>query len=245
MADKYNQLGFIESDPISIPHLFTRKEDIEIMAFFSAILAWGQRKTIIQKGKELIQLFDEEPFAFISGHSKAETRKLASFKHRTFNGQDLMFYVQFLKGVYHKGNGLEDSFFGGLEGEKRTVENGLNQFKRAIENFPGYQSRNGKHVSSPDRRSACKRLNMFLRWMVRSDKKGVDFGIWKAIAPAHLVCPCDVHVERVARLLGLIQSPKPNWEMAMELTQNLRKFDAKDPAKYDFALFGLGVEGIL
>jgi uncharacterized protein (TIGR02757 family) len=241
-ADQWNRPGFIADDPISIPHMFEERHDIEIMGLFASILAWGQRKTIIQSSKNLIRLFEGQPYAFISGAGKKELKKLDSFKHRTFNGADLQYFVRFIQFCYAEWGGLENAFFEGIEKNENQVENGLIQFRKRFMQLEGYQTRHSKHVSSPLQKSACKRLNMYLRWMGRKDKKGVDFGFWQSVSPAVLICPCDVHVERIARSLGLIQRPKPDWQMALELTENLRKLDPADPVKYDFALFGLGIE---
>lgn len=242
----FNQPTFIENDPICIPHLFTKKEDIEIMGFFAAILAWGQRKTIINKCNELIDRFNGEPANFIIGHEERDLNNLLGFKHRTFNDTDLLYFVSFLRFHYRHFNSLEDAFLiGNQESTSFTIERSLNEFKAYFFSLPDYPIRTRKHVSSPIQKSSCKRLNMFLRWMVRKDDKGVDFGIWNRIKPRDLICPCDVHVERVARKFGLITSDKVNWETAVELTETLKRFDPDDPVKYDFALFGVGVIGEL
>ena len=238
----YNRPTFIEADPVSIPHLFSRKEDIEIMGLFAAVLAWGQRVTIISKCKELIQLFGGEPFDFVKNASDGELKRLNGFKHRTFTSIDLQYFIQFLRIVYEKNASLEDAFFPDSSNDEDKVERGLIQFRNLFISHPIFPARSGKHVSSPLKKSACKRLNMFLRWMVRKDRRGVDFGIWNKISPSDLICPCDLHVDRVARKLGLIQRPKTDWLTAIELTKNLKLMDPLDPVKYDFALFGLGVE---
>lgn len=241
---QFNQPDFIANDPIVIPHRFTAQQDIEIMGFFAAILAWGQRKTIINKCTDLIERFDGSPYDFIKGHTDRDLQQLLYFKHRTFNDTDLLFFVSFLRYHYSHFDSLEDAFLLGQEGGADfTIEASLDNFKAYFFSLPDYPIRTRKHISSPKQKSSCKRLNMFLRWMVRQDNKGVDFGIWRRISPAALVCPCDVHVERVARRFGLITSNKINWKTAMELTENLRKLDPLDPVKYDFALFGIGVEG--
>lgn len=242
-VEKYNRPGFIELDPISIPHRFSRKEDIEIAGFFAAILAWGQRKTIISKCLELLRRMDDAPFQFVVGHQENDLKWLEGFCHRTFNETDLLYFIHFLKKVYDESGGLEAAFFQGLSAVENPVEKGFIQFRKRFTEDPYFPKRTGKHISSPAQKSACKRLNMFLRWMVRNDGKGVDFGIWNSISPAQLICPCDVHVERTARLLGLIQRKGMDWQAAQELTVNLCELDPNDPVKYDFALFGLGVEG--
>ncbi|WP_164108036.1 MULTISPECIES: TIGR02757 family protein [Sphingobacterium] len=242
-VDEYNQPQFVDNDPILIPHLFQNKEDIEVMGFFAAIFAWGQRKTIINKCKELIDRMDGAPYDFIRNHKDADLKCLLNFKHRTFNDTDLLYFVSFFKFHYHTNDSLEDAFLIGQNDEVSfSIEIALNRFKTYFFSLADFPLRTKKHISSPFQKSTCKRLNMFLRWMVRKDDKGVDFGIWSRITPGQLICPCDVHVERVARKLGLITLDKINWKAALELTENLRTLDADDPVKYDFALFGLGVE---
>lgn len=237
---QYNQKGFIAHDPISIPHLFSKKQDIEIMGFWAAVLAWGQRKTIINKCRELIQLMDGSPYDFICHHQDSDLKRLLGFKHRTFNATDTLYFIHFFKQHYQQYSSLESAFF---STEGQTMEQILNQFRNNFFAFtPDYPARTKKHIAAPNQKSACKRINMFLRWMVRNDTQGVDFGLWKNIKPNQLVCPIDVHVERVARKLGLIERKNVDWLTAVELTEQLKKFDAHDPVKYDFALFGLGVE---
>lgn len=240
----FNRPSFIENDPICIPHLFLKQQDIEVMGFFAAILAWGQRKTIINKCKELIERFDGAPAQFIREHQEQDLKQLLGFKHRTFNDTDLLYFVAFLRFHYHSFSSLEDAF---LIGQQHTqvfsMEQALNDFKAYFFSLHDHPIRTKKHISSPAQKSSCKRLNMFLRWMVRKDDHGVDFGIWNRISPSALICPCDVHVDRVARRFGLIASDKINWKTAVELTENLKAFDPMDPVKYDFALFGIGVEG--
>jgi len=242
---EYNQPNFIANDPICIPHLFSKKQDIEIMGFIASILAWGQRKTIINKCKELIERMGGSPYDFIMNHKEEDLRSLLGFKHRTFNDTDLLYFVEFFRYHYSRFYSLEDAFLIGQENVKPTeisIEKSLNEFKLYFFSLPDFPLRTKKHVSSPAQKSTCKRLNMFLRWMVRIDNKGVDFGIWSRIAPSQLVCPCDVHVDRVARKFHLILSEKLQWKAALELTENLLLLDKSDPVKYDFALFGLGVE---
>lgn len=243
---EFNQPDFIPNDPISIPHQFSKQEDIEIMGFFASILAWGQRKTIINKCNELIERMDHAPHDFILHHQDQDLKSLLGFKHRTFNDTDLLYFIVFFKHHYTRFSSLEDAFLQGSQlGEPFQVETALNHFKSYFFSLPDYPLRTRKHVSSPAQKSSCKRLNMFLRWMVRKDNAGVDFGIWKNIDAKDLICPCDVHVERVAKKFGLMQSDKVNWKSAVELTENLRSLDPLDPVKYDFALFGLGVVGEL
>lgn len=236
-VDYYNQPSFIKDDPICIPHLFTKKQDIEIAAFFAAIFAWGNRTTIINKAKELMLLMDMQPHQFCLNHDLGGLKKLNGFRHRTFNADDLYFFIDFFHRHYSKHETLETAFF---PRKGMTVEEGLNHFSAYCFSFE-HLKRTEKHISSPVKKSTCKRLNMFLRWMVRNDKNGVDFGTWKSVSPAQLICPLDVHVARIARQYGLLHRKQNDWEAAMELTLNLRKLDVKDPVKYDFALFGTGV----
>ena len=241
----FNQPNFIANDPISIPHQFSKKQDIEITGFIAATLAWGQRKTIINKCNELFNLMDNAPFDFIKNHQDSDLKRFLAFKHRTFNATDTLYFIEFFKDFYAKNDSLENAFIVSLSPDNQDIRVGLENFQRVFFSLEDYPTRTHKHVATPARNSSCKRLNMFLRWMVRKDNKGVDFGIWDKIKTSQLVCPCDVHVERVARKLGLITRPKPDWQTAVELTQNLKQLDPNDPVKYDFALFGLGVEGYL
>lgn len=236
-ARLYEQPSFIPFDPISIPHMFCKKQDIEIAALFAAIFAWGNRTTIINKSKLLMALMEMQPHAFCLHAEKKQLQKLAAFKHRTFNADDLYYFIEFIRHHYTAHETLETAFF---PKKGMCVEEGLNYFRSYF--FSGaHLKRTEKHISSPLQKSSCKRLNMFLRWMVRSNAKGVDFGIWKHIQPADLICPLDVHVARVARHLGLLARKQTDWEAALLLTEQLRSFDKLDPVKYDFALFGMGV----
>lgn len=242
---KYNQLDFIPFDPIAIPHQFTLKQDIEIAGLFAAIFAWGQRVTIINKCNDLLARMDHAPHDFILNHQEKDLLRLTQFSHRTFNDTDLLYFVYFLQQHYQKHISLEQAFLFGLNPKASHIESGLNGFREYFFSFETAPQRTKKHIASPAQHSACKRLNMYLRWMVRSDNMGVDFGIWTGIKPAQLICPLDLHVSRVARKFGLIQRKQDDWQTAIELTNALRQFDAKDPVKYDFALFGMGVEGEL
>ncbi|WP_181308126.1 TIGR02757 family protein [Rufibacter sp. XAAS-G3-1] len=239
---KYNTRDFIPHDPVSIPHLFSQKQDIEIAGFFAAILAWGQRKTIIKKCRELLQRMDHAPFQFITQHQDEDLKQLLGFKHRTFNDTDLLYLVYFFRWFYERHESLEEAFLGDPATPITSQKARLESFYNLVFSLPEAPHRTRKHISTPAKKSACKRINMYLRWMVRQDTIGVDFGIWHRMSPADLVCPCDVHVQRVARKLNLIQRTQSDWAMAEELTQNLRQFDAADPVKYDYALFGLGIE---
>lgn len=264
---QYNQPNFIANDPICIPHQYSLKQDIEIAAFFAAILAWGQRKTIINKCNELFERMDNQPYRFMLHHSDADLKGLLGFKHRTFNDTDLLYFVSFFKQHYKQSNSLETAFLPdqqfnrayvdvGVESEMElsssacmlnemqnfSIEKALNHFRSYFFSLEDFPKRSIKHISSPLQKSTCKRLNMFLRWMVRKDTTGVDFGLWNTISTSMLICPCDVHVDRVSRRLGLIKRKQTDWLTAVELTARLKEFDANDPVKYDFALFGLGVE---
>jgi len=236
-AEKYNQVSFIKDDPIRIPHLFTRQQDIEIAGFFAAVFAWGNRKTIINKSKELMQLMDMQPYDFCLNQDLGRLKRLLGFKHRTFNPTDLLYFVEFLQYHYKHNHSLETAFTKWGDGVEQMLI-GFHHYFFSLEEVP---ARTKKHIATPEKGSNCKRLNMFLRWMVRIDDKGVDFGIWKNIKPSQLICPVDVHVARVAKRLGLLQRKQTDWNAAIELTEELRKLDADDPVKYDFALFGLGV----
>ncbi|MEY4381541.1 MAG: hypothetical protein RJA92_921 [Bacteroidota bacterium] len=234
----YNQVSFIKDDPICIPHLFSSKQDIEIAGFFASIFAWGNRTTIIQKSKELMQLMDNAPHAFCTGHKESDLKKLLAFKHRTFNTTDLLYFISFFQEHYKKYDSLEDAFV--LSPDKDPAAR-LHQFHNYFFSFPDAPPRTKKHIATPIKGSTCKRLNMYLRWMVRKDNKGVDFGIWNRIKPSELICPIDLHVARVAKRFQLLDRTKIDWQAGLELTQYLKTLDPKDPVKYDFALFGLGV----
>ncbi len=237
-AEQYNQIEFIETDPIQIPHAFSKKEDIEISGFLAATIAWGNRKSIIKSAEKIIQLLDNSPFDFIQNHTSQDLTKIKGSIHRTFNSDDLIFFIQSLKNIYNKYGGLEKVFSAKKE-EKNTYEL-IERFRNTFFEVP-YLERTRKHISSPAKNSSAKRLNMYLRWMVRKDAKGVDFGIWNNISPSQLVCPLDVHSGNVARALGLIKRKQNDWKTVIELMDNLKILDSKDPVKYDFALFGLGI----
>jgi uncharacterized protein (TIGR02757 family) len=253
-ADLYNQPSFIARDPISIPHRFTRLQDIEIMGFWVAVLAWGQRPVILQKANELVSLMEGVPYDFVRYHEDSDLRRFLAFKHRTFNATDTLYFLHFLKQYYRHHDTLEAAFLpAGGGANEPTTEAHLRIFHDRFCDVSGeaglfFPERTRKHIATPARNSGCKRLNMFLRWMVRRDDRGVDFGLWQRIRPDQLVMPIDVHVGRVAAKLGLLdlkadQTPKTDWKAAVTLTDTLRQFDPADPVRYDFALFGLGVEG--
>jgi uncharacterized protein (TIGR02757 family) len=232
---KYNRLDFIESDPISIPHQFTKKEDIEIAGFLAATIAWGQRVTIINNANKLMKLMGNSPHDFILSAKEKDFKRFDGFVHRTFNGTDVAFFMKSLKNIYVKHGGLEKVF------SKPNCSDAIMNFRTTFFSIE-HPHRTMKHVSSPAANSSAKRLCMYLRWMIRKDKQGVDFGIWNSnLIPSDLMCPLDVHSGNVARKLGLLKRTQNDWKAVDELTINLRKFDAKDPVKYDFALFGLGV----
>lgn len=239
-VDQYDQPFFIEQDPISIPHLFSKKQDIEVAGFFAAIFSWGNRTTIIRKTNELMQRMEMSPYEFCLDYDFKKTKKLKGFKHRTFNEDDLFYFVEFFQHHYQTSNSFETAFSKWMKPNDSDIKNALNGFKKYFFSME-HLKRTEKHISSPLQKSTCKRLNMFLRWMVRRDKNGVDFGIWKKISPSQLICPVDVHVARTARRFNLLTRKQTDWLAAIELTENLKKLDSNDPVKYDFALFSLGV----
>ena len=240
-ADKYNHPDFIATDPISIPHRFTQLQDREIIGFWTAMLAWGQRVTIINKANELVDLMGGEPFAFIRDHQESDRARFANWKHRTFQYTDTLYFLEWLQRFYQENESLETAFSSHLNPEDEDISSALIGFHEQFFSLPFAPQRTRKHVATPARKSRCKRLCMFLRWMVRQDDRGVDFGHWKKIRSSQLCMPLDVHVERVARKLGLLQRKQNDWLAVQELTNRLRGFNPVDPVKYDFALFGLGV----
>ncbi|MEM9991171.1 MAG: TIGR02757 family protein [Bacteroidota bacterium] len=240
-VDTYQQPTFIQNDPIQIPHQFHQLQDIEIMGFWVAMLAWGQRKTIINKAHELIELMDGAPHDFILNHQEKDRKRFLHFKHRTFQPTDTLYFLHFFQQYYQQYSSLETAFSDALAPTDITVEAGLRHFHEQFFALPDAPQRTRKHVATPVRKSTCKRLNMFLRWMVRDHAQGVDFGLWKRIKASQLLMPLDVHVDRVGRQLGLIERKQTDWRTVLELTEHLRIFAPDDPVKYDFALFGLGV----
>jgi uncharacterized protein (TIGR02757 family) len=233
----YNQFKFIATDPISIPHKFQKKTDIEIMGFLIATIAWGNRKSILNNGEKLCQILHYEPLDFILNHTETDLEKCNGFVHRTFNANDLKYFIKALKVIYLKHHGLEAIF--NTYKTDNSLQPAIHQFKSIFFELD-HERRTEKHVSDPEKNSAAKRINMFLRWMVRKDNNGVDFGIWESISPSLLSCPLDVHSGRIARELGLLQRSQNDAKAVKELDENLRILDPKDPVKYDFALFGLG-----
>lgn len=233
---QYNSPDFIETDPISIPHTFERREDIEISGFLTATISWGKRTMIIKNAQKMMELMDNSPYEFVMNASGAELNTLSGFKHRTFNGDDLIFFINRLRNIYEDYGNLENA----LLQHPDNIALSVSVFKkRFMGQFTDYRS--AKHISDPFKNSSAKRLNMFLRWMVRKDKRGVDFGIWNKISMGDLKIPLDVHSGNTARKLSLLTRKQNDWKAVVELTNVLKRFDKEDPVKYDFALFGLGV----
>ncbi|MEM1002231.1 MAG: TIGR02757 family protein [Bacteroidota bacterium] len=237
-VEEYNHPRFIESDPIQIPHQFSKKEDIEISAFLTATIAWGNRKSIINNSYRMMELLDNAPYDFILHHQESDLKLLLGFVHRTFNGEDFIQFIACLNHIYANHGGLETVFK--KHASASHLQESIHHFKQYFFEKP-HLKRSEKHVSDPLKYSAAKRINMYLRWMVRQDQSGVDFGIWKSISPSLLSCPLDVHSGNVARKLGLLKRKQNDAKALYELDQALRSLDPKDPVKYDFALFGLGV----
>ncbi|WP_397364875.1 TIGR02757 family protein [Olleya sp. R77988] len=237
-VQQYNKPDFIDSDPIQIPHLFSKKEDIEIAGFLSATIAWGNRKSIIKNAHRMMELLDNSPFDFIMNHQESDLEKLEPFVHRTFNGTDFITFIKGLQHIYTKYEGLEQIF--AKHAKKDSLQESIHHFKRAFFEIKHLQ-RTQKHISDPLKNSAAKRINMFLRWMVRPNTTNVDLGIWTSLTPAMLSCPLDVHSGNVARKLGLLTRKQNDGKALAELDTALRQLDPLDPTKYDFALFGLGV----
>ncbi|WP_310380314.1 TIGR02757 family protein [Flavobacterium sp.] len=237
---QYNTLDFIESDPVQIPHLFSQKEDIEIAGFLSATIAWGNRKMIIKNAHKMMNLMGNSPYDFVMAHTETDIKKLDSFVHRTFNGQDFCSFIKGLQHIYKNHDGLEAVFSKNMTNNTINLQNNIHEFKKVFFQIP-HEYRTQKHISDPLNNSAAKRINMYLRWMVRQDNKGVDLGIWKNISPSLLSCPLDVHSGNVARKLGILTRKQNDGKALAELDSQLRKLDPNDPVKYDFALFGLGI----
>lgn len=235
---QYNTLDFIESDPVQIPHLFTQKEDIEIAGFLAATIAWGKREMIIKNSHKMMEFLGSSPYDFVMNHKEADLDNFEHFVHRTFNLEDFKYFIQSLKNIYTHRKGLEGVFT--AHQTKDNLQPAIHEFKKVFFEIP-HQQRTTKHVSDPLKGSAAKRINMYLRWMVRQDTLGVDFGLWKNISPSLLSCPLDVHSGNVARKLGILKRKQNDGKALLELDTALRKLDPSDPVKYDFALFGLGV----
>ena len=241
-VELYNNPNFIESDPIQIPHLFSQKEDIEIAGFLSATIAWGNRKMIIKNSHRMMDLMGNAPYDFVMSHSESDLERLETFVHRTYNCLDFQYFITSLKNIYRNHNGLEAVFYNGQlnNNDSRAMQTAISEFKKVFFELP-HLTRTEKHISDPLGNSAAKRINMFLRWMVRQDNKGVDLGIWKSISASQLSCPLDVHSGNVARKLGLLKRTQNDGKALFELDSKLRIYDPNDPVKYDFALFGLGI----
>ena len=235
---QYNNPKFLESDPLQVPHRFSKKEDIEISAFLTATIAWGNRKSIINNADRMMKLFDDSPHDFIVNHTQANLENLSPFVHRTFNNEDLTYFAKALQNIYKNHGGLEAVFI--KNSEKDSMQPAISAFKKTFFELP-HRPRTTRHISDPLKGSAAKRINMFLRWMVRDNTTSVDFGIWKTLSPAQLSCPLDVHSGNIARKLKLLKRKQNDAKAVAELDGNLRKLDPLDPVKYDFALFGLGV----
>jgi len=237
-VEKYNRLDFIEHDPISIPHRFTSKEDIEISGFLAATIAWGNRTMILRNANRMMNYLDDSPYDFILHHSENDLERISTVIHRTFNAADFIYFIKALKHIYNTQNGLE-----GIFNQYRTQDSlqpAIHQFRNMFFELP-HDIRTIKHISDPFKGSAAKKINMYLRWMIRKDDRGVDFGLWKSISPSILSCPLDVHSGNVARKLGLLTRKQNDSKAVSELDDTLRNLDKEDPVKYDFALFGLGV----
>ncbi len=237
-ATQYNSPAFIESDPICIPHSFYLKEDIEISGFLAATIAWGNRISIIKNARLLMDLMDNSPYDFIMNHDIGDLERFSGYVHRTFNSTDLSFFIQSLKNIYVNYGGLETIFTNYCT--ETSTQPAIHEFGKIFFSIP-HETRTHKHIANPTRGSAAKKINMYLRWMVRNDNRGVDFGIWRKIKPSQLSCPLDVHSGNVARKLGLLTRKQNDSRALAELDHNLRLMDKDDPVKYDFALFGLGV----
>jgi uncharacterized protein (TIGR02757 family) len=238
-VDQYNRVEFITSDPVSIPHQFAIKEDIEIAGFLTATLSWGNRTSIIQRASRLMQLLEQSPYLFIMESGDEDMNRFKQFVHRTFNGNDCTYFISALKNIYIHHGGLE-SIFNEMILKGFTLKESIIHFRKTFFEFPHLKHAE-KHVADPSKNACAKRINMFLRWMIRNDKRGVDFGIWKTIQPSMLFCPLDIHTGNVCRKLGLLTRKANDWKSVEELTRRLRTLDPDDPVKYDFALFGLGI----
>jgi len=239
-TSEFNRPEFIPEDPVSVPHLFTRKEDREISGFLVATIAWGQRPTIVKNGMRMMDLMSHSPYEFVMNAGPRDLSKASAFVHRTFNGRDFVTFIRCMKNLYAKHGGLEPAFTTSLKKENKMMD-AISEFRKLFFSLK-HEAHAEKHVSDPAKNSSAKRINMFLRWMVRKDSNGVDFGIWKKIPPAALMIPLDVHVGNVARELGLLHRKQDDRKSVEQLTAMLRQFDPIDPVKYDFALFSVGIK---
>lgn len=237
-VDQFNRPSFVEHDPISIPHRFSLKEDIEIAGFLAATISWGKREMIVKNGHKMLDLLGESPFDFVMSHNNKQLNQLNGFVHRTFNQEDFKCFIKALKHLYHAHGGLETVF--NTYATEESLQPAIHQLKKLFFEI-AHPQRTTKHISDPFKGSAAKKINMYLRWLVRSDNRGVDFGIWQKIKPSQLSCPLDVHSGNIARKLGLLKRQQNDAKAVLELDNSLRKLDPTDPVKYDFALFGLGI----
>jgi uncharacterized protein (TIGR02757 family) len=237
-VEKFNNPAFVQSDPVQIPKQFTQKENIEIAAFLTATISWGNRPSIIKNALRLMEMMNNRPYEFITDAPPSELAVFNLFVHRTFNGNDCIYFVQSLKNIYINHGGLQNVFETGFRTED-SIMSALNHFYSVFFEIPGERTR--KHLANVAQGASAKRLNMFLRWMVRNDSRGVDFGLWSNIPPSGLMLPLDLHTGNVARKLGILKRRQNDWKAVEEVTGELRKFDPEDPVKYDFALFGLGI----
>ena len=238
-VDEYNRTDFIANDPIQVPHQFTRRENIEIAAFMTASIAWGKRDYIIKNSLDLMARMDYDPYEFLMNMNKEDLKVFRGFKHRTFNEEDCLFFIRSLQEIYKSDSSLYSVFLTGYK-KSKSIKQAIQDLRAALTSIK-HAKRSEKHLANPLVGSASKRLNMFLRWMVRKDDRGVDFGIWEGIDPAHLYLPLDLHTGNVARKLGLLTRKQNDWKAVEEITARLREFDPADPVKYDYALFGLGI----
>ncbi len=242
-AIQYNNPEFIESDPISIPHAYSNKHDIEISGFLTSVISWGRRAAILKSANKLMELMDNSPYDFLTNSADIEFKRFSGFVYRTFNSDDCLFLITALRNIYSRSDSLENIATQSFKANNNIMDV-ITGMRNAILETP-HLKRSEKHLANPLTGSAAKRVNMYLRWMIRKDNNGVDFGIWKDIPQSHLICPLDVHSGNVARKLGLLTRKQNDWKAAEELTSQLRIFDKNDPVKYDYALFGMGVfEGV-
>ncbi|MFI3303017.1 MAG: TIGR02757 family protein [Rikenellaceae bacterium] len=243
LHDRFNQSSFVEADPISIPHRYSSREDREVAGFMAATIAWGNRKAIVKSAHRMMEYMDDTPHDFVLNASEQDLQRLGGYVHRTFNGLDFRDFVLCLRGIYSRKGGI-GNFFEGHYAANQSIPLALADFRKEF--FAAeHQPRCEKHLSSIDKGAACKRTNMFIRWMVRQDNRGVDFGEWTKIPMSAIYIPLDVHSGNVARALGLLTRKQSDWKATAELTSRLKDFDANDPVKYDFALFGAGIEGVI
>jgi len=237
-AQEFNHPHFVDTDPISIPKQFSKLQDIEIIGLWTAVISWGQRVTIIKNANRLVELMDGAPHDFILNHTEKDRQRFGDFVHRTFQPEDALYFLEFFQNYYRENDSLEDAFIS--KSKQEPIKDGLIKFRNEFFSSEHVLQRTQKHIASPLKNSSCKRLNMFLRWMVRDDGI-VDFGLWSKLSKKDLYIPLDVHVQRVAMSLGLLKRKQSDWKAVVELTEKLRKLDPNDPVKYDYALFGLGI----